>query len=79
LGYIHENGFGVDKDYDRALAWYRKSSDNGDALARYMIGLFHYHGRRIPVNYTETLSWMHKALANGETRAENYIKLIDDK
>ena len=34
LGYFYENGFGVEKDNDKAIYWYKKSAEEGDLDAQ---------------------------------------------
>jgi len=33
LGWLYENGWGVERDYDQALSWFRKAADDGSANA----------------------------------------------
>lgn len=34
LGYLYEKGYGVNKDYAKALKWYRKAADKSEDLAK---------------------------------------------
>jgi TPR repeat protein len=39
LGFMYENGFGVDQNYKTALSWYTKSGNNGIAAGLYNAGM----------------------------------------
>jgi uncharacterized protein len=34
IGRLYDNGWGVEKDYTKALAWYQKAADEGDEDAK---------------------------------------------
>ena len=34
IGYLYENGFGVEKNYEKALEWYQKAAAQGDSDAQ---------------------------------------------
>jgi len=38
LGLLYDNGYGVPRDDARAVAWYRKAAEQGNAAAQYNLG-----------------------------------------
>ncbi|WP_348944436.1 tetratricopeptide repeat protein [Chitinibacter sp. FCG-7] len=60
------------RGYDNAaaIAWYRKSADQGYANAQYNMGLCYYNGFGTAINYTEAASWYQKSVAQGYDKAQ---------
>lgn len=60
------------RGYDNAaaLAWYRKSADQGYANAQYNVGLCYYNGFGTAINYTEAAAWYRKSVAQGYDKAQ---------
>lgn len=44
LGYMHENGQGVEKDEAKALEWYRVAASRNDTSAQYALGRAYHRG-----------------------------------
>ena len=44
---MYYKGQGVISDYDKALNWYKKSADSGNAEAQYSLGLLYFMGQRV--------------------------------
>ena len=47
LGWMYENGQGVEKDLEEAVKWYRKAADQGNAYAQYNVGVVYYKGEGV--------------------------------
>jgi TPR repeat protein len=60
------------RGYDNAaaMAWYRKSADQGYANAQYNMGLCYYNGFGTAINYTEAAAWYRKSVAQGYDKAQ---------
>ncbi|WP_373975464.1 sel1 repeat family protein [Chitinibacter sp. SCUT-21] len=60
------------RGYDNAaaIAWYRKSADQGYANAQYNMGLCYYNGFGTAINYAEAAVWYHKSVAQGYDKAQ---------
>ena len=66
MAICYDGGYGVEKDDQKALEWYRKAADLGDAEAIYCVGLYyHWH----VYDYEEALEWYKKAAALGHAEA----------
>ena len=73
LAYQYENGFNVEKDYKKALAWYIKASSQGNASASYKIAEFYSKGLGVVKNGETAEIWYKKAVQQGypEWRIKN--------
>jgi TPR repeat protein len=58
------------KDYSEAVLWFRKAADQGDARAKYNIGVLYERGLGVEQNYTEAMRWYRKAADQGDVRAQ---------
>jgi len=75
LAYLYEEGLGVGRDYQKALAYYSEAAAAGDAGAQRQIGYMHSAGEGTPVNYAQAMAWARKAAANGNAMAMSDIGL----
>lgn len=66
IAICYDDGYGVEKDDQKALEWYRKAAELGDAEAIYRIGSY-YHWD--VYDYEEALEWYKKAAALGHAEA----------
>ena len=53
LGWAYAQGFGVKKDYNEALKWLRKSSEQGHDTGHYLLGRMYYNGWGVKQDYAE--------------------------
>jgi TPR repeat protein len=74
LGLLYEDGLGVDKNIDRALAYYRRGADNGSAKALFRLGIIYWLGTPdIPKNEAEGRRYLSIAAAGGDQEAGRYL------
>ena len=73
LGWMHQNGLGVEQSYAKALAWYRKAAEQGNAFAQNQLGWMHEKGLVVEQNYAEALTWYRKAADQGHAFAQNQL------
>lgn len=73
LGVEYEYGYGVEKDYDQAAAWYRKAAEKGMAVAQGNLGLAYLVGRGAPMDMTAAVAWLAKAAAQGHAEAQFFL------
>jgi hypothetical protein len=57
MGELHQNGWGVSKDYAEAMRWYRMAADQGDAVAQTHIGVVYRNGQGAAQDYAEAMRW----------------------
>jgi hypothetical protein len=72
IGYRYYFGQGgVSQDYSKALYWFRKSADQGDAGGENGLGIIYLSGAGVPKDYALALVWYRKAADQGYDAAEN--------
>jgi TPR repeat protein len=74
LGLLYEDGLGVEKNIDRALAYYRRGADNGSVKAVFRLGIMYWLGTPdIPKNEAEGRRYLSIAAAGGDQEAARYL------
>lgn len=69
LGYMYEEGQGVDKDYGQAINLYREPAEQGYILAQIKLaGIYH-----IQQNYFTAVVWYRKAAEQGNALAQFFL------
>ena len=53
LGFMYANGYGVPKDDQAAVKWYRLAAEQGHAKAQSNLGVMYEKGRGVPQAETE--------------------------
>jgi uncharacterized RDD family membrane protein YckC len=61
IGYLYEQGIGVQVDYAEAMKWYRRAADLGYGEAMYNIGMMFVRGLGRPVDYAAAMESFRKA------------------
>ena len=64
---MYQNGLGVETDYAKALEWYEKAAEMGDATAMYNIANIYENGLGVDQDAEKAAEWYAKA----EEAAEN--------
>ena len=60
-------------DGAEALRWFRKSAEQGNALAQTGIAVMYLEGNGVAQDYAEAMSWFRKAAGHGSPAAEGSI------
>ncbi|KAG0370082.1 hypothetical protein BGX24_002151 [Mortierella sp. AD032] len=61
LGEMYKDGREVHQDYQRAMGWYLKAADQGNAAAQNNIGWLYRQGLGVSQDYSTTMKWYVKA------------------
>ncbi len=76
LGEIYFAGWGVKKNYEEAVKWWRLAATHGSAGAQNGLGVMYEYGLGLSQDYSQAKYWYSKACDNGLPRGcENYRKL----
>ncbi|HEX3046918.1 MAG TPA: AAA-like domain-containing protein [Bacillota bacterium] len=65
IGFMHENGFNVKKDYQEAMCWYQKGAESGNAWSMLRLGDIYFNGFGVKPDYDEAIKWYLKAADAG--------------
>lgn len=76
VGYMYENGRGVDKDIDKALKWYLKAAQFNHKSAMNNIGYLYENGEGVEKDINRAITWYQKAMMLGDDTAKNNIRRI---
>ncbi len=58
------------KDYSRAVYWYRKAAEQGNAYAQFNLGYCYQYGNGVTKDYAEAVKWYQKAAEQGNAYAQ---------
>ena len=70
LGWMYENGIGVEKDSAEAVKWYRRSADTGNAEAQYKLGWMYENGMGVEKDIAEAVKWYRRSADAGNAEAQ---------
>jgi TPR repeat protein len=70
LGWMYDNGRGVDTNCTLAMKWFLGAAKHGYARAQFSVGWMHEMGRGVKTNHLEAVKWYRKAAEQGFVRAQ---------
>jgi len=73
---MYQNGFGVAKDYQEAVKWYRKSADQGNSWGQGNLGNMYVNGWGGQRDRTEAIRWLKKAADQGSEYAKEKLRKL---
>ena len=73
LGASYENGRGVPKDDQQAIAWYRKAAEQNYAPAQSNLGVMYQNGQGVPRDDEQAIAWYRKAAEQNYAPAQNNL------
>ncbi len=63
-------GHGVSKNYEEAVAWYRKAARQGNTFAQSSLGWMYHYGQGVPKNEEEAMQWFRKSAEQGNSHGQ---------
>jgi TPR repeat protein len=75
LGFMYENGSGVQQDDVAAVSWYQKAANQGDSHAQNNLGFMYQRGRGVAHDDAAAVSWYQKAADQGDALEHFSIRL----
>jgi TPR repeat protein len=72
---LYQKGYAADQDddYEKAVLYFTKAVEKGDAGAMYRLGGMYSKGRGVPRDNAKALEWLHKAADAGYDTAMNTL------
>ena len=70
---MYRNGQGVDVNHKKAIEWYKKAAEQGDAEAQCTVGGMYRHGQGVDKCDSSAMRWFAKAAAQGFEEAQAAI------
>jgi len=63
-------GFGIARDYIKAVEWYRRAADQGNALGQHGLGLCYKNGQGVRRDMLQAYGWFQLASDQGDEEAK---------
>ena len=76
LGMCHDRGLGFEKSDAEAVKWYRKSAEQGYAIAQNNLGCMYSDGRGVEQSNVEAAKWYRKSAEQGYFHAQFNLGLM---
>lgn len=70
MGELYFNGKWSSKNYEKAVKWFQKAAEQGNAAAQHNLGICYDTGRGVGQNYSEAVKWYKKAAEQGRADAQ---------
>jgi TPR repeat protein len=70
LGYMYENGDGLQQDAAQAAQWYLKAADLGDAAGEAAVGQLYESGNQVAENWDTAAQWYMRSAQQGNPKGE---------
>ncbi len=70
LGFMYENGHGVDQDCVQAIFWYRKAAEAMNSFGLTRLGWMYDSGCGVQKDYSQAIEFYHKAAEQGFAQAQ---------
>lgn len=69
----------IKQDSSKAIYWYKKSAEQGNAEAEWFLGLRYAHGKGVPQNYPKANYWFKKAAVQGGSAGRGARLALDSE
>ena len=79
IGDMYFHGEGVEKNYNEAFKWFRKSAEQGNAIGQYNLGRMYNNGEGVKQDKKEAIKWFRKSAEQGNEKAKEALKKIGEK
>lgn len=73
IGFMYDNGTGVELDYGKAMEWYEKAVDEGNVEAMANIGFLYEYGNGVDQDFAKAMECYEKAADRGVPVAMNQM------
>jgi uncharacterized protein len=77
VGFMHANGWGLQRNPAEATTWYRKAADQGLAVAQHFLGLAYVNSDGVRCDEAEAARWLARAAAQGFAQAQYMLGLMN--
>jgi TPR repeat protein len=77
LGLLYWRGVGVERDLAKALSWWRRAADGGDAAAQFHLGAMAATGEGSPIDFDDAIHWWRLSAAQGYELAIEGLQIME--
>ena len=79
IGYYYDNGYGVEKNSEEAVRWYKHAAKNGNIHAQFNLGIMYEIGAGVTKDYEKAYKWFNMAAERGDRHAATYLGLFHEE
>jgi len=76
LGNIYYAGLGIQRDFDLAFAWYKRSAMQANNFAQYNLGLMYLQGLGTKSDLVRAAAWFMTANSTGNLNAKTQLRKL---
>ena len=76
LGRAYQRGYGVLKDDEEAVQWWRKAAEQGHSVAQFSLGFAYQKGQGVSKDGQAAARWYRKAAEQGHSSAQNSLAIM---
>jgi len=77
IGFVYEQGFDVERNFQEAVKWYRKAADQGYLDSQIKLAkIYSKGGHGLDKNMEESAKWYRKAAEQGDAFAQNKLGML---
>ena len=76
LGRAYQRGYGVLKDDEEAVWWFRKAAEQGHSWAQFGVGLAYVDGQGVPRDDQQAVRWFREAAEQGHVVAQSNLGML---
>ena len=73
---MYESGYGVERDYEEAVKWYRLAAEQGNSRGQCALGKMYELGKGVKRNKKEALKWYCLAAEQWDKYAKERVKKL---
>ncbi|ROO27984.1 hypothetical protein SAOR_06650 [Salinisphaera orenii MK-B5] len=76
MGVLYDEGYGVERNYETALEWYRRAAEQEYAKAEHNLGIMYQEGHGTEADPERAAEWFRRAAEHGEPAAQNNLAVM---
>lgn len=73
LAWMYYEGQGRQRDYEKAVYWYRKAADQGNVTAQINLAQMYAYGKGVAQDFARAAEWWKKLAEQGDSRAQSAL------
>jgi len=73
LAWIYYEGQGRQRDYEKAVYWYRKAADQGNVTAQINLAQMYAYGKGVAQDFAKAAQWWEKLAEQGDSKAQSAL------
>jgi hypothetical protein len=76
LGYLYENGMGVERNLEEAAKWYKAAAEQGDPEGQHNLGVSYEKGEGVAMSLDQAEHWYRKAAEQDNVLSQHNLGIL---